>query len=105
MLAIAVAASVGRRRRGWPYGRCLRRTAAAPAGGWARPALHTRNLAYRRGPPGRSQPRQAIERAPEAHLHFHGVIAEDVAAILEDSPGVNRDGQRRVTWAWPRQDG
>jgi hypothetical protein len=56
MLAIAVAASVGRRRRGWPYGRCLRRTAAAPAGGWARPALHTRNLAYRRGPPGRSQP-------------------------------------------------
>jgi len=49
-------------------------------------------------------PRQAIERAPEVHLHFHGVTAEDVAAILQDSPGVNLDGQQRVTWAWPRQD-
>jgi Tfp pilus assembly major pilin PilA len=50
-------------------------------------------------------PPQAIERAPEVHLHFHGVTAGDVAAILQDSPGVNLDGQQRVTWAWPRQDG
>ena len=50
-------------------------------------------------------PRQAMERAPEVHLHFRGVTAEDVAAILQDSPGVNLDGQQRVTWAWPRQDG
>jgi hypothetical protein len=46
-----------------------------------------------------------IERVPEAHLHFRGLIAEDVAAIFQDGPGVNRDGQQRVTWAWPRQDG
>ena len=45
-------------------------------------------------------PRQAIERAPEVHLHFHGVTAEDVAAIVQDSPGVNLGGQQRVTWAW-----
>jgi len=28
-----------------------------------------------------------------------------VAAILQDAPGVNPDGQQRVTQAWPRQDG
>jgi hypothetical protein len=31
------------------------------------------------------QPRRAIERAPEVHLHLHGVTAEDVAAIIERS--------------------
>ena len=34
----------------------------------------------------RAQPlleqRPAIERAPEVHLHLHGVNAEDVAAII-----------------------
>jgi hypothetical protein len=49
-------------------------------------------------------PGQAIKRAPQAHLHFHGVTAEKVAAIHQDSPGVNLDGRQRVTWAWPRQD-
>ena len=28
------------------------------------------------------QPRPAIERAPEVHLHLHGVTAEDIAAII-----------------------
>ena len=34
------------------------------------------------------QPRPAIERAPEVHLHLHGVTPEEVAAILNrrDNP-------------------
>ena len=36
---------------------------------------------------GRSEPR-ALPARPELHLHFHGVSAEDMAAILAD---VNRD--------------
>jgi hypothetical protein len=31
----------------------------------------------------RAEPRPAIERPAEVHLHFHGVPAEDVAAIIE----------------------
>jgi hypothetical protein len=34
------------------------------------------------------QPRPAIERPPDIHLHLHGVSAEDIAAILAQ----NRDG-------------
>jgi hypothetical protein len=51
-------------------------------------------------------PRESQRELPGGlHLHFHGISAEDVAAILQDSPGVNLDGQQRVTRAWPRQDG
>ncbi len=28
------------------------------------------------------QPRPAIDRAPDIHLHLHGVSADDVAAII-----------------------
>jgi hypothetical protein len=31
----------------------------------------------------RAEPRPAIERPAEVHLHFHGVSAEEVAAIIE----------------------
>jgi hypothetical protein len=51
-------------------------------------------------------PRESQRELPGGlHLHFHGISAEDVAAILQDSPDVNLDGQQRVTRAWPRQDG
>lgn len=38
-------------------------------------------------PPGADRsaalwPRSAIERAPEVHLHLHGVFAEDIAAVV-----------------------
>jgi hypothetical protein len=29
------------------------------------------------------EPRRAIERGGQRHLHFHGVSAEDVAAIID----------------------
>jgi hypothetical protein len=32
-----------------------------------------------------TQPRPAIERPQEVHLHLHGVSAEDIAAIIERS--------------------
>jgi hypothetical protein len=35
------------------------------------------------------EPRPAIERSQEVHLHLHGVSAEDVAAIIEQG---RRDG-------------
>jgi hypothetical protein len=31
-----------------------------------------------------SEPRLAIERTPDIHLHLHGVSAEDVAAIIRE---------------------
>lgn len=31
-------------------------------------------------------PHRALEASRELHLHFHGVAAEDVAAILRDQP-------------------
>jgi hypothetical protein len=40
----------------------------------------------------RPEPR-ALPARPEVHLHFHGVTAEDVAAIVA---GVNHDGHGRV---------
>jgi hypothetical protein len=40
----------------------------------------------------RPEPR-ALPARPELHLHFHGVTAEDVAAILAD---VNHDDHGRV---------
>jgi hypothetical protein len=55
---------------------------------------------------GGELPRESQRELPGGlHLHFHGISAEDVAAILQDSPDVNLDGQQRVTRAWPRQDG
>jgi hypothetical protein len=32
-------------------------------------------------------PRPAIERRPDIHLHFHGVDADDVAAIIRQREG------------------
>ena len=40
-----------------------------------------------------SDPPGALPAHPELHLHFHGITAEDVAAILAD---VNRDCRGRV---------
>jgi hypothetical protein len=45
------------------------------------------------------EPRPAVERAPEVHLHLHGITAEDVAAILRNQnqpPGGHeqRSGER-----------
>jgi hypothetical protein len=40
----------------------------------------------------------------ELHLHFHGVTAEDVAAILRDGHTVNPGSGPRVTPAWPIQE-
>jgi hypothetical protein len=34
-----------------------------------------------------AEPRRAIERAPEVHLHLHGVSAKDIAAILARQDG------------------
>ena len=33
------------------------------------------------------EPRPAIERAPDVHLHLHGVSAEDIAALLNRRDG------------------
>ena len=41
---------------------------------------------------GRPEP-PTLPARQEMHLHFHGVTAEDVAAILNR---VNHDGQERV---------
>jgi hypothetical protein len=49
-------------------------------------------------------PRQAMERAPEVHLHFRGVTTEDVAAILRDGHAVNPGSGPRVTPAWPKRE-
>jgi len=38
------------------------------------------------------------------HLHFHGVSAENVAAILRDGHGVNPGSGPRVTPAWPKRE-
>jgi hypothetical protein len=47
----------------------------------------------RRGPPSRNP---AIGRAPEVHLHLHGVSAEDIAAIVNRQTG---PGRGPLTWA------
>jgi hypothetical protein len=62
------------------------------AGGWMRPAP---------GPPlpaaRAAQPEPTIGRAPEIHLHLHGVSAEDIAAILNRRHRWART--RPLTWA------
>ncbi len=52
------------------------------------------------------QPPPAIEQAPEVHVHhhWHGVSAEDVAAILRDGNAVNPGSGPRVTPAWPKRE-
>jgi hypothetical protein len=37
------------------------------------------------------EPRPAIERAAEVHLHFHGVSAEEAAAAIRQARGEARD--------------
>ena len=51
------------------------------AGGWTRPAPGP-PLPRGAGRPAAPRPQPAIGRAPEVHLHLHGVSAEDVAVIL-----------------------
>jgi hypothetical protein len=57
------------------------------AGGTTRVSFPAR--APRRPVRAATEPRAAIERPAEVHLHFHGVDAEDVAAIIrrEADPG------------------
>jgi hypothetical protein len=51
-------------------------------------------------------PPPAIEQAPEVHVHhhWHGVSAEDVAAIVRDGNAVNPGSGPRVTPAWPKRE-
>jgi hypothetical protein len=52
------------------------------------PAPRAGQVPWRRAEPLPAPRRPAVEPPREVHLHFHGVTAEDVAAILAD---VNRD--------------
>jgi hypothetical protein len=50
--------------------------------------------------------RRAIEARGQVHIHhhWHGVTAEDVAAILRDGHAVNPGSGPRVTPAWPKRE-
>ena len=71
--------------------KCARGLSPGPA---AIPNRRTRVDAARTMPPLPSkmvraaqplpQPRPAIDRAPDIHLHLHGLAAEDVAAIIRE---------------------
>jgi hypothetical protein len=58
-----------------------KRLTAARAGHALQGAVHPLPAVARAAQP-LPEPRPAIERAPEVHLHLHGVSAEDVAAII-----------------------
>ena len=51
-------------------------------------------------------PPPAVKQAPEVHVrhHWHGVSAEDVAAIIRDGNAVNPGSGPRVTPAWPKRE-
>src|SRR5256885_653936 len=79
-LRVVVAAGAGAAVRAgrwrWPP--------ASHGGGTTEPRCgpHRSHLRKVRAAQPRPWPRPAIERAPEVHLHLHGVSAEDVAVIL-----------------------
>ena len=76
LAAAGVAAFVGVRGWRWRAARSLPRPAPAPPPWRAEVTTPApRQLA--------SKPPRAIEAPRQVHLHFHGVQAEDVAAIIE----------------------
>ena len=80
LLPVVVAASAGAAVRAgrwrWPP--------ASHGGGTTEPRCgpHRSHLRRVRAAQPRPWPRPAIERAPEVHLHLHGLSAEDIAVIL-----------------------
>jgi hypothetical protein len=89
IVGVGAAGLVGLRTWRWPGGT---QTRSAPRSLIREPCPRSSEW---RGPLSRSRRRGlAIGRAPDIHLHLHGVSAEDIAAILARNrlpgPAVNR---------------